>query len=399
MHRMLIIVWCAVATFLGSASGFADPQLSAGASLTPQVLVGGANVTFQFSLTNSGAAESSNLSNSVLQVSWSSAAINGVQQYFNLISVNTPGGSVSFVFDGNDIIGVHVNYGLLSKGTNRTFGVSFQIPNSGLVNGAVFNVAATLTWPQPPGTLTRSASATLQASPSLQASLDPVPTFTAPGGSVIYRAHHANVGSGITHKAWLVAPVPTNAAPAHIAVLTTNAAVWYSTLPYTIEQANTDGFIRSHFVPATFDPWGIPLIPPGTKMIAVSLDDPVLNLLPCGLPQEFAWQIQDLPAVEGTVIDQGFWMLSEDWPATQAIPRRTTIRALPADLTLVKMQDSAVLMFAGDPVASYQIQRSAAFVGWTNLGSAFQTNLGFFQFIDTNPPPSKAFYRITAPAP
>jgi hypothetical protein len=57
MHRMLIIVWCAVATFLGIASAFADPQLSAGAGVTPQVLVGGTNVTFQFSLTNSGAAE------------------------------------------------------------------------------------------------------------------------------------------------------------------------------------------------------------------------------------------------------------------------------------------------------------------------------------------------------
>jgi len=397
---MLIVAWCAVATFSGSASLFADPQLSAEASITPQNLTAGSIVTFQFSVTNSAAAESSNLSNSLLQVRWSSATINGLQQYFNLITVTAPGGSVSHVFDANGLSGVNVNYGLLSKGTNRNFGVSFQVPNFGLVNGSVFSVTATLTWPQPPGTLTRSAAATLQALPSLQASLDPIPIFTAPGGSVNYRARYGNFGSGVTRKAWLVAPTPTNVTSVPIAVLTTNAAVWYSILSYPIEQANSDGFIRSHFVPASFDSAGIPVIPNSTRMIAVSLDDPNLDLMPSGTPpQEFAWKVQDLPDVEGTVIDQGFWILSEDWPAIPRIPRRTTIRALPADLHLMKMQNLSILTFVGDPETSYQIQRSEAFMGWTNLGSAFQTNLGFFQFNDSNPPPSKAFYRIAAPAP
>lgn len=400
MNPMLIVVRCALATILGSVTVLADPQLTAGASIAPTNAVAGSTVTFQFSVTNSIADESTTLANSVLQVSCPVVSINGVQQYLELISVTAPGGSVSYDFDANGLSGVTVNYGPLSKGASRNFTASFQVPNSGLVNGSAFQVAAILTWPQPPGILTRSASATLQASPSLLASVDPIPMFTAPSGSVTCRAQYANAGSGITHKAWLVAPAPTNATSVKFAVSTTNAVVWYSTWHYPIEQANSDLLIRSHFTPASFDLNGVPMIPIGTKMIAVSLDDPDLNLLPSGSPpREFAWKIQDLPEIEGTVIDQGFWIFSEDWPATQGVSRQTTIRSLPADLRLTKMPDVAILTFAGDPEASYQIQRSEIFVGWTNLGPAIQTNPGFFQFNDASPPSTSAFYRVAFPAP
>ena len=366
----------------------------------PQNPVAGDVVTFQFSVTNSNAAENSNLSNSLLQASWPAVAINGVAHYFDLVAVTAPGGSVSYVFGGDGISGVNVAYALIPKGTNRTFSASFQVPNFGLVNGSIFNVNATLTWAQPPGILIRNASATLQASPSLQAFLDPVPMFTAPDGSITYRAQYNNAGSGITRKAWLVGPIPTNASPANIAIVSTNSAVWYSTIPYTFEQANSDNFIRSHFTPAIVGPQGTPIIPNGTKMIAVSLDDPDLLLLPSGEPPwEFIWRLQSPNTVVDTVISQGLWILSEDWPATQVIPRQTTIRLLPADLSLLKMENSAILKFVGDAETTYQIERSGNLVGWSNLGSAFQTNPGFFQFMDPNPLPAKAFYRTSTPAP
>jgi hypothetical protein len=396
---MLIIIWGFVATIFGCASVYADPQLTASADISPQNLVAGDLVTFQFSVTNSNTADSSNLSNSLLQVSWPAMAINGVAHYFDLVSVTAPGGSVSYVFDGGGISGVAVAYALIAKGTNRTFSASFQVPNSGLVNGSIFNVTATLTWAQLPGTLTRNASATVQALPSLQASFDTIPPFTAPGGNITYRAQCDNAGSGITRKAWLVAPIPTNAAPANITIVSTNSAVWYSTLPYPIAQANSDDFIRSQFTPAFVDAQGTEHIPQSTKTIAVSLDDPNLLLMPSGVPShKFIWRLESLNNVVGTVISQGFWFFSEDWPATQMTPQTTSIQTLPASFSIQKTATSIVLLFSGDPETNYQIERSGNLLDWFSPGPTIQTNPGVFQCLDSNPPPLKAFYRISYPA-
>lgn len=405
-NRRRGIIWFALLTWLAGFSALADPQLSASASLTPTNATAGDTVTFQFTVTNSIAPGGDNLTNSHLEVACPISAINGVPQYLPLVSVTAPGGAVNFIFDGSDLSRVEVNYAAINQGVSRTFSASFQIP-VGLMNGSVFTVGATLTWDQPPGTLYCSSSCVLFAAPVLQVSLAPAPLYASPGARLSCRAQYVNQGSGITRKAWLVIPIPAATQLIKANAVETGPTLWCSTTAYSPAQANSDGFIRSHFTPAIFDSAGTPgdpadgtwVVPPGTKTLALLLDDPNLNLLPTGLLQEFVWQIEDNGSPVGTVIEQSAGIFSDDWSLTYAPPRQTTIRLLPADLTLVKLGNSMLLTFVGDTETSYQVQRSGNLTTWSNLGAATQTNPGFFQFTDSDPLPGLGFYRLSFPAP
>lgn len=406
MNRGISIIWCSVLIWLTSFCALADPQLSASASLTPTNATAGDTVAFQFTVTNVNTPGGSDLTNSHLDVACPMAQINGVNQYLPLISVMAPGGSVSYLFAEGEISGVKVDYPMLSQGANRTFSASFQIP-AGLVNGSVFQVSATLTWAQSPGTLTLASNCRLTAAPLLQATLLPTPPYASPGGRITYRAECANQGSGIARKAWMVVPLPPGTHLLHAVADGQSPALWYSTTPYTPAQASSDNFVRANFTPGIVDAAGTPLdpsddfwlFPQSTKTLALFLDDPNLNLLPTGGSQEFIWQIVDDGSPVGAVIEQPLAIFSDEWSLTYATPHQTTIRQLPADLRLIKVGDSMRLNFVGDAETTYQVQRSSQLTSWSDLGSATQTNPGYFQFEDSNPFPDRGFYRLSAPAP
>lgn len=394
-----MIMGCGIAVWLSGVAVHADPQLQMQTGITPTTLTAGSEAVCHLTLTNADIAGSTTASDLMVAVSWSALTHNGFWQYPPPGMITAPGGLVDYDYGAGGISGLRVSYPALLRGDSREVTIHFQLPESGLVNGTVFTVGALLTWTAPPGTLSSSAQATIQVAPELEAALAPVPQFTAPGGHLTHRVQYRNIGGGVAHQAWLVLPTSTNLNSAQLTIQTTNVAVWYSMSPQTIEQANSDTFIQAFFTPAALDASGRPIVPPGTMMLAVALDDLPLRQLSSGTPaQEFAWRLENLPVTEGTVIEQRGWIFAADWPAT-VIPARTTcLHALPTDFTLWKTADQVILTFAGEPETNYQLQRSTNLTIWSNLGLSEQTNPGRFQFNDPLPPPDRAFYRIaTAP--
>lgn len=403
---------CRVAVLAGVWAGIvlsarADPQVSGSASLTPATLTAGDTAVFAFTFSNSDAPESSAMTSSQLQVQWSPLPVNGVATRLPLLSLNAAGGSAGFVFDGEGhITGVNVTYGALAAGASRTFSASFQVPEGGLADGSVLQASATLTWPEPPGTLSRNASATVQAAPFLQVALSPVPPFTAPGGRVSYRAHAMNLGSGVARQAWMVAPVPPSTRLARVDAAAGSSGVWFSSTAYSLSQANSREFIQSHFYPGIVDENGTPADPsddewiflPGARTLAVLLDDPDLNLFPSGTtPLNFTWQVEDQGSPEGTVIEQAIGYFSDEIPALAGYPQTTTIRELPAEVRLTKSEDGVRVTFFGDPEATYRIGRSGDLDDWSDLGPVvpIQWPPGIFEFHDPDPLTDRGFYRVS----
>lgn len=390
--------------FAWSATLAADPVITGASSLTPTTLGGGDVATFTFSFTNEDTPESSAMTGSQVEIQWGAVLVNGVLRHFDLISLSAAGGTIQFNTDGGgQITGATVYYVAVAKGATRTITANFQMPAAGLINQSTIQTSATLTWPQAPGTLSRSSTATLQAAPSLQVSLAPVPASTSPGGLIEYRAEYQNGGTGITRRAWMVVPVNPNTQLVRVGAGPARPEVWFSTSNYPLELVNSDGFIRANFQlgilnnnasPADLsdDFW---VFPSNTRMMAVLLDDPALNLFPAGAgAQELIWHVRDKLSEEGTLIDQGVGFFCDETTFSTSGLQVTKIRQLPADLTIAPAGNTILLTFAGETGVSYFIQRSGGLAGWSDIGGAMETNPGFFIFLDPSPLPSCGFYRV-----
>jgi hypothetical protein len=396
--------------FAGAAQVSAEPVITATSSLAPAILSGGETTTFTFTFTNADTPESAAMTDSELEIPCPPLLINGVIRSLAFVTVHAPGGSVAFEFDGDgEVNGVVVTYFALAKGASRTVTATFRVPAAGIENESLVHASATLTWPQAPGILTRSSTSTLQASPSLQAVLAPVPPSTSPGGLIEYRAEYQNKGPGIARRAWMIVPLHPGTDLVRVGAGSARPEVWFSTAAYPLDQVDSDTFVRVNFQRGTLDDNGTPAdfsddfwnFPAGTRMMALLLDDPAVNLFPAdaGL-QELTWRVRDDFSEIGSLIDQQLGFFSDESAFAFSKTRSTLIRLLPAGLTIQPSVFAIQLRFEGEAGASYSVERSGDFIGWPPIGLALEFSPGVFTFVDTAPLPTHGFYRIGAtPAP
>ncbi len=386
--------------FLLFVSMHAMAQVSVSSNFSATVLHAGDTVTFSFTFLNANTPQSSTMTNTQLLLQFPIVNVNGLPTYIFPINVNSSGFPFSFVSGPlGDPIAVKVNYGNIPKGTMHTASIVYQAPQYGSENAAPLYALGNLTWNETPGSLNSSSIATFQVAPFLQITLAPVPVFVAPNSFIQYQVQYLNTGGAVARRAYIVVPIPANTYLISVGSGTGNPRPWFSSTAYPLSYVNSNAFIEEHFQPGipkkggtSDDSWDIPA---NTRMMALFLDDPELNLFPGGLLLQNNWLVQDAGSVEGTVLPQTLGFFSDELALQFTGQQQTTIMSLPAQLRITKTGISTYkLTFIGDSTGTYHVERSMNLQQWSDIGPAVQTSANNFEFVDSNAPSPRAFYRI-----
>jgi hypothetical protein len=241
-----------------------------------------------------------------IELTWEPVAINGVPQYFELISVLNG----NIIEDNSDNGRVLIQLNDIPIGGNVEVRANFKIPEIGVNSNSRINTNMVLTWASTctPDNVSRTAFATFFGNPSLLLSFEPAPEFIPPGNKIDIQAKFISRGISPSTRTWMVSTIPENMVLEKVLKMENDGPVYFSDINYgNVSDENypvvNENFIKNNFSRGIFsdngtpsDSWDDYWISPfgeNTNTIAFNADDPTLGLFPTPDTLNIRWTLRN----------------------------------------------------------------------------------------------------------
>ncbi|MCC5929332.1 MAG: T9SS type A sorting domain-containing protein [Cyclobacteriaceae bacterium] len=245
-----------------------------------------------------------------IELSWEPVDINGVPQYFELISVLNG----NIIEDDAERGRVLIQLNDIPIGGSVEVRASFKFPEFGVYSNSRLNTNMVLTWSSScaPDNVTRTAFTTFLGNPFLILKFEPLPEFIAPGSKIDILAKFNSKGNSPSKKTWMVSPVPSKMVLEKVFKLENDGPVYFSNTDYGNPDVDADvenypvtneNFIKSNFVLGIFSDNGTPSDPSDdywtspfgeeTCSIAFNADYPDLGVFPTPDELNIKWRLRN----------------------------------------------------------------------------------------------------------